>query len=212
MSAKIQRRAMKDGLDRRAVSRLSAAILQVEPAFPSSQFERDSNEGLEQLELKARVAHVAVNLEKHLPADFRAALSIVLRAGESWPAGDFDDPLSEFSAWPLLDWVARAGLDDIDASLDALRRLTHLFSAELAIRPFILRDEQRALATLRRWTADSSEHVRRLVSEGTRPRLPWAPRLPPFQRDAAPVLELLEKLRGDPSNTSGDRSPTISTT
>ena len=143
-----QRRAMKDGLDRRAVSRLSAAIVRAEPAFPASQFERNSNEGLEQLELKARVAHVAANLEKHLPTDYRTALSIVLRAGESWPAGDFDDRLSEFSAWPLLDWVALAGLDDFDASLDALRRLTPLFTAELAIRPFILRDQQRALATL----------------------------------------------------------------
>jgi 3-methyladenine DNA glycosylase AlkC len=60
------------------------------------------------------------------------------------------------------------------------------------------RDPERTLARLREWARDPHPHVRRLVSEGTRPRLPWAPRLVAFQKDPRPVLELLELLKDDP--------------
>jgi len=81
----------------------------------------------------------------------------------------------------------------------AQHALTQRFTAEFSIRPFIQRDQARTLARLREWTSDPSEHVRRLVSEGTRPRLPWAPRLRALQQDPRPALELLELLKDDPS-------------
>ena len=77
--------------------------------------------------------------------------------------------------------------------------LTKRFTAEFSIRPFITRYPKRTLALLRKWTKDPSDDVRRLVSEGTRPRLPWAPRLPEFQKDPGPVLGLLEELKDDPA-------------
>ena len=82
-----------------------------------------------------------------------------------------------FAAWPLIDWVGEYGLDQFDASLKALRKLTELFSAEFAIRPFLIEDPDRALRHLKTWLDDPNEHVRRLISEGTRPRLPWGRRL-----------------------------------
>jgi 3-methyladenine DNA glycosylase AlkC len=76
--------------------------------------------------------------------------------------------------------------------------VTKRFTAEFSIRAYIDRYPERTLAVLRDWANDDNVHVRRLVSEGTRPRLPWAPRLRRFQADPTPVLELLEMLKDDP--------------
>jgi 3-methyladenine DNA glycosylase AlkC len=118
---------------------------------------------------------------------------------QDWDPGDPEDPLRGFAAWPMIEMVGFYGLDEPEASLATLRRLTGLFSAEFAIRPFIEQDTPGVLAELSEWTGDADEHVRRLVSEGTRPRLPWGRRLRAFQRDPRPVLTLLEKLKDDPS-------------
>ena len=82
--------------------------------------------------------------------------------------------------------------------MKAQYELTQRFTAEFSIRPFLVRHQEKTLARLDKWTRDPNPHVRRLVSEGTRPRLPWAPRLRAFQKDPRPVLALLEKLKDDP--------------
>jgi 3-methyladenine DNA glycosylase AlkC len=76
--------------------------------------------------------------------------------------------------------------------------LTRRFSAEFSIRPFLDRWPGRTLERLAEWTRDPDPHVRRLCSEGTRPRLPWASRLQGFIRDPRPVLPILEALKDDP--------------
>ena len=192
-------RLMKDGLDKDAVLRLRTALSAADPDFDGAAFQRRAMKGLRALELKDRVRHLISVMTACLPADFPRALSIVVSAGENFPAGDPDDSLNGFACWPLIDWVAECGLDHFDLSLDALRRLTPLFSAEFAVRAFILADPPRALTTLAGWLTDPNEHVRRLISEGTRPLLPWGQQLPVFRSDPAPVLELLEVLRDDPS-------------
>ena len=83
--------------------------------------------------------------------------------------------------------------------MQALHTLTQCFTAEFSIRPFLQKHPEATLSQLMAWTRDPSEHVRRLVSEGTRQRLPWASRLPAFQRDPAPVLAVLERLKDDPA-------------
>jgi len=103
-----------------------------------------------------------------------------------------------FRHLPHVLFVAEFGLDHFDAAMRAQHDLTRRFTAEFSIRPFIERHPQQTLAVLGDWAADADPHVRRLVSEGTRPRLPWAARLPAFQRDPRPVLALLERLRDDP--------------
>ncbi len=198
MAEQNTRRLMKDGLDRTAVARLRDALCAGDPAFDGPAFERRALRGLTKLELKERVTHLIGAIAAGLPPDFSQALPIVLAAGESFPAGDPNDSLSGFAAWPLIDWVAEYGLDHFDTSLAGLRQLTPLFSAEFAVRPFLLADPDRALAVLAGWLADDSQHVRRLVSEGTRPRLPWGVQLPMFRNDPAPVLVLLQKLQDDP--------------
>jgi 3-methyladenine DNA glycosylase AlkC len=95
--------------------------------------------------------------------------------------------------------VAQFGLDHFEDSMRAQHALTQRFTAEFSIRAFFLRHEAATLARFKQWASDPSDHVRRLVSEGSRPRLPWAARLPAFQKNPAPVLELLELLKDDPA-------------
>lgn len=189
----------KEGLGPAAIERIARNIVRVEPGFDARAFARDAKRGLDALELKQRVAHVIAALARHLPAEIPRALEILCWAGAAWDTGDPNDKLRGFAAWPIIDFVGEHGLDHFDASLEALRKLTPLFSAEFAIRPFLVRDPTRTLKTLRRWTKDPSEHVRRLVSEGTRPRLPWGIRLRAFQEDPHATLPLLELLRDDAS-------------
>jgi 3-methyladenine DNA glycosylase AlkC len=97
------------------------------------------------------------------------------------------------------DFVEVYGLDDPDASLPALGTFTLVVSAEFAVRPFIVRYPEASFLQMRRWAEDPDPRVRRLASEGCRPRLPWAMALKPLQDDPAPILPILTALRHDPS-------------
>jgi 3-methyladenine DNA glycosylase AlkC len=190
---------LKHGLGRSAVARLARNIERAWPAFDSKGFTAASMRGLARLELKPRVGHIATRLAAFLPGDYAKALAIVVRASKTWDRGDEGDPLRGFAAWPLFHFIEHYGTGDFTRSMAAVRSMTHLFSAEFAIRPFIARYPRRAFAELQRWTTDSSEHVRRLASEGARPRLPWATRVPALIDDPSPVLALLDGLKDDPA-------------
>lgn len=180
----------------RTVARQIAAVW---PPFEADAFVADVLNGFEELGLMERGRHIAQKLRHHLPADYREAIGILLRScGERPARTDGDGGMSSFLYLPHVCFVAEYGLDHFDASMQAQHALTQRFTAEFSIRPFIERYPERTLAVLREWAADPDAHVRRLVSEGTRPRLPWAGRLRELQRDPRPVLELLELLRDDP--------------
>lgn len=153
---------------------------------------------LEPLELKARVIRIADALRSCLPADWPAAIGAVLAGISEGPTAT--EGVSEgFGSWPLLTLVERHGLGHPDVSLDALRRLTPHFSAEFAIRPYLAADPEGTLPLLEAWSRDPNPHVRRLVSEGSRPRLPWGMRL--AHRIARPeaMFDVLDRLADDPS-------------
>ncbi|WP_428264985.1 DNA alkylation repair protein [Haliangium sp.] len=192
------RKLFKDSLDRGAVKRLAKYVHEAQPGFDQAGFVRRASRGLADLEMKARVRHIASVLRAHLPEAYLDALAVLVRAGAAWRSKIDDDPAG-FAAWPLIEFVGWYGLDHASESLEALRGLTGLFSAEFAIRPFIEQDQAGVLARLATWTADADHYVRRLVSEGTRPRLPWAGRLRALQEEPRPALALLERLRDDES-------------
>ncbi len=188
---------MKEGINRLAVSRLAANLKRACDSFECDAFVAAATLDLERLELKERVRKVADTLAEFLPSDYPAAAKIIVRAGETWDRGEAGDPLRGFAAWPLFDFIAERGIADFRRSMAALRSITHLFSAEFAVRPFIARYPAQAFAELTKWTRHRDEHVRRLASEGARPRLPWATRLQPLIDDPAPVVALLEHLKDD---------------
>lgn len=178
---------------------LARQIAAVWPAFRSKAFLADALEGYDALELMDRGRHLARVLRRHLPEDYPDALSILLRSvGERPAKTDGDGGMASFFYLPHTCFVAEFGLEHFDLSMEAQHLLTQRFTAEFSIRPFIERYERQTLALLRRWARDPSVHVRRLVSEGSRPRLPWAGRLRRLQQDPSPVLELLELLKDDP--------------
>lgn len=175
----------------RAAARQMAVVW---PDFDAACFEQAACEGLEALELKARAMHVCSALEATLPRDFTRAASW-LRAAM---AGD--DGLKGWILWPVGEYIARHGQGEPALALALLHTLTPRFTAEWAIRPFIERHPALTFDMLMRWAADPDDHVRRLVSEGSRPRLPWGLQLKGLIRDPSPTLPLLERLQDDPSD------------
>jgi 3-methyladenine DNA glycosylase AlkC len=181
------------------------------PGFDRKRFETLATTGLQALELKARVMHLADALVATLPADFTRTAGLIEASlapplplddrGEpvALPAEAHEQGLSGWAVWVLGDVVVRQGMDDVPRALRCLHALTQRFSAEFAIRPFIAQHPQPTLDTLAQWVHDPSAHVRRLVSEGSRPRLPWGLRLQALVRDPSPTLGLLRALQDDPS-------------
>jgi 3-methyladenine DNA glycosylase AlkC len=165
--------------------------------FDRAAFVADALDGLEELELKERVRHISAILRRHLAADFGEALDHLLAALPP-PLTECEGVTEGFVVWPFCQFVEDHGVDDPGRSLPALHELTRRFSAEFAIRPFLISYPARTLDRLHEWTDDEDPHVRRLVSEGSRPRLPWGQRLQFLVDDPTPVLPLLEKLRDDP--------------
>ena len=177
---------------------IAGMVLAVYPAFPSKAFMRDTLAGYEALGLMPRGRHIASVLRRHLPVSYPDALAVLL-ASSRQPSPRNASGLASFLFMPHCFFVAEYGLDDFEPSMQAQYELTQRFTAEFSIRPFLIHRTEATLARLAQWALDPNEHVRRLVSEGTRPRLPWAPRLPAFQADPAPVLALLELLKDDPA-------------
>ncbi|MDK1374868.1 MULTISPECIES: DNA alkylation repair protein [unclassified Sinorhizobium] len=165
-------------------------------AFDRERFIALATRDLDSLELMQRSLQIRDALLQTLPEDFPAAAEILQRA---LPRDDAPG-LSGWALLPVNQFIATRGLDDFELSLSLLRRLTPHFTAEFGIRGFIHRDQQRALATISSWTSDNNHHVRRLASEGTRPRLPWAMRLPELIRDPQPILPILVALIDDPED------------
>jgi 3-methyladenine DNA glycosylase AlkC len=97
------------------------------------------------------------------------------------------------------DFVETYGLEHWDRSVAALEKFTRMSTSEFAVRPFLKRNQPRMMAQMAAWSKHESEHVRRLASEGCRPRLPWADALPALKRDPAPIWPILEQLKADPS-------------
>ncbi len=187
--------------------RIAAMVRRAWRRFDTNAFLQQVEPGYESLELMARGQRIAQALQTHLPQDVPRALGVLVdsmdppmgidAAGEP-DAGD--RPYSAFLYLPHSIYIGTHGLPHFEAAMAAQHALTQRFTAEFCIRPYLLRHQQATLARLREWAQDDNAHVRRLVSEGTRPRLPWAPRLPAFQNNPQLALPLLDALKDDPSS------------
>ncbi len=169
------------------------------PGFPADDFSARALRGLTELELKARARHIADALEATLPTSPKRAFAVLVAAMESPLEVTEGYGGSVFRYLPMSEFLERRGPEDVEAALAANYELTQRFSSEFCIRPLLLAQPERVLAVLAGWARDDNQHVRRLVSEGTRTRLPWGRQLPPFISEPAPVLPLLEMLKDDAS-------------
>jgi 3-methyladenine DNA glycosylase AlkC len=171
---------------------LAADVATVSPGFDPDGFVRAVlGRGWRDLELKRRVRRIATTLAATVPGNYRVQLVVLRRIAANYRG---------FTGTLFPDFVEVCGLDDFDASMRALAHFTRYSSSEFAVRPFIVREEERTLRVMRGWAEHHNEHVRRLASEGCRPRLPWGVALQRFKVDPTPILPILERLRADPSD------------
>ena len=196
----------KNLVDARLVRTAADHLVRAWPDFPTRRFVRQATTGLDELELKARVLHVREALAAALPDRFSAAADVLVRSlAPSRTDTDLSalqpgpDGLAGWIVWPMSEFVAAHGMRAPKRALAALRELTQRHTAEYAIRPFIVQHRELAFATLASWVDHRNPHVRRLVSEGLRPRLPWGIRLHELVEDPTPSLPLLERLQDDTS-------------
>ncbi|QJD86738.1 DNA alkylation repair protein [Cohnella herbarum] len=161
------------------------------PEFDGESFIRLSlGAGWNELELKGRMRRITMSLGATLPADYDRAIDVLEAIAE------------ECRGFPYLffpDFVEVYGLEHWEKSVAALETFTRMSSSEFAVRPFVKRDRPRMMAQMLEWSLHPNEHVRRLASEGCRPRLPWADALPELKRDPSPIWPILENLKADPS-------------
>jgi 3-methyladenine DNA glycosylase AlkC len=189
---------LKDFFSETLVREIGESIRRIHPAFDANGFVRSGLDGLDRLELLDRGWHLAEALRTYLPRPFARAADVLVASLGPEHAGTESFGMAPFRYLPHVFFVQKYGLDDFEAAMRAQYELTKRFSAETSIRAYLIRYPEQTYARLVEWASDENPHVRRLVSEGSRPRLPWAPRLPAFQRDPAPVIALLELLRDDP--------------
>ncbi|MEQ9289534.1 MAG: DNA alkylation repair protein [Cyclobacteriaceae bacterium] len=173
------------------VSGLASGIKEVHAPFDAIGFQQAVlDDQWEQRELKERMRHITVCLGAFLPHEYPEAVGILMKMAHE---------LSDFPAMVLSDFVEIYGLDHLDLSLDALELFTQSASAEFAIRPFIVKYEKETMGRMLDWSKHENHHLRRLASEGCRPRLPWAMALGIYKKNPALILPILENLKDDPS-------------
>lgn len=190
--------SLKDHLfNRPKVTYLAALFAAHTPKFADRKFVTRVMKKLPTLELKQRIVLIAESLEEYLPKNYPDAVAQIL--GSLPPALDeskTDDDFGDFIIAPLGEFIVRNGLtkEHLAISLDALKEITKRFSMEDAMRAFIRQFPQETIRELSLWAEDSNYHVRRLVSESTRPLLPWSGRID-LSIDA--TLPFLDRLHSD---------------
>ena len=183
--------ALKEIFNRERLRHFARETEAVWPGFDHRRFMRLATAGLDELGIMQRMRQAAVSLHETLPADFPEALPILKRLAPRIG--------HSFAAITLSEYVALYGRKHFDLSLDALKFFTRFGSSEFAVRHFLVADFDRTIAVMRRWAEEDDEHVRRLASEGSRPRLPWSFQLRNLIADPSPTGTILERLKADPS-------------
>jgi 3-methyladenine DNA glycosylase AlkC len=176
---------------------IGQSLAQVVPGFDDRRFRREASRDLDGLELKERAACIARAMAGQMPTAFEALAPLLIESLGPPLERTEGNGLAPFFYLPHTELIAVHGPSSFESGMAANYEVTKRFTAEFSIRPFLVRHRSKCLRVLQRWARDDDPHVRRLVSEGTRPRLPWACRLADFQADPHLALPLLEILKDD---------------
>ncbi len=152
--------------------------------------------GWEEMELKQRMRHISTMLQQYLPSDYSDAIAVILKL-VAYAKKHHEGMALEYMFLP--DFIEQYGLNEVELSINAMEQITSLTSCEFAVRPFIIRDQPFMMEQMLEWSKSEDHHLRRLASEGCRPRLPWAMALPTMKQDPSDILPVLENLKQDPS-------------
>jgi 3-methyladenine DNA glycosylase AlkC len=189
---------LKALMDRTLVALIGESLAGVVPGFDVRRFQASASKGLDKLELKERASFIARAMAEQMPADFDELAPLLVMSFGPPLGATGGNGLAPFFYFPHSHLIATSGVSRFESGMTANYEITKRFTAEFSVRPFLVEHRSKCLKLLTRWAKDENPHVRRLVSEGTRPRLPWAIRLPEFQADPQLSLPLLELLKDDP--------------
>jgi 3-methyladenine DNA glycosylase AlkC len=191
---------LKNMFNARFLDLLGENLQQVYPNFAQVDFIRTVlDTEWEKRELKQRIRHIATSLRLFLPNSYPEAVQVLVNLANYIRQSEKRDFVFEYIFLP--DFIEVYGLDDFVTSIPALEAITQLISAEFAVRPFIIKYPEKMLAQMLVWSQHPHYLVRRLASEGCRPRLPWGVALQSLKKDPSAILLILENLKADESET-----------
>ncbi|PCJ63605.1 MAG: DNA alkylation repair protein [Bacteroidetes bacterium] len=193
-------------LDKPAVLQLAMNLKIVFKDFNDTGFVERVMRDIEPLALKDRGILIAKNLREFLPNNYSDAIAHLLNSltpplketDNLGLSGLFYMPHVSFVSLYGLDLAYNDNIDPFETSMHAQYELTKRFSSEFSIREFLVDQPERTFKVLYQWMENPDPHVRRLCSEGTRPRLPWAQKIQSLVLDPSPSFRILENLKNDP--------------
>jgi len=182
---------LKDEYNKIFIAELGTKISKSNPAFDSKSFSQSIiNADWEERTLKDRMRVITHNIHSHLNLPYPKQIEILSQIVPNF---------SGLKGMVFPDFIQVYGLDDLTISLKAIERFTQYSTAEFAIRPFIEKYPLQTMQQMEAWSLHKNHHLRRLASEGCRPKLPWASFLKAFITDPGPTLPILEHLKNDDS-------------
>ena len=190
---------LKFWFDKELAKELSDKLSAVDKKFDKKNFVKSILSQIKDLELKDRVEVFADELHNQYDGKYSRGikqLSKILGPENLEETGMFTN---FYWVMPLAKYVEKYGLDDYDISIKAIEEITKRNTSEYAIRPYLVKYPKKTIAQMKKWSKDKNFHVRRLSSEGLRPRLPWAPKLDAFIENPETILPILNQLKDDKS-------------
>ena len=178
---------------------LADKIVDVYPMFQKQDFINSVDSKTNDWELKDRIKTITEALHEYIPLKYPDAVKLMIEI--LGPPNPNETGMFREGYWimPIAFFVETYGIDDFEISTNAIYQITQRNTGEYAVRPFIVKYPNEMLALMLKWSYDPNVHVRRLSSEGLRPRLPWAKKLDQFIADPTPILPILENLKQDKS-------------
>ncbi|NAY90859.1 3-methyladenine DNA glycosylase [Muricauda sp. JGD-17] len=188
---------LKLWFDKELAEMLANKLLAANTAFDHKSFISIVEQKVVDLELKNRVECIADALKMHLPNDYNIAIEQLLSI--LGPENEKETGMFKEYYWimPIAKYVEKYGLSDFKKSMKAIYEITKRNTGEYTVRTYLNVYPTETLKIMKDWSKDRNKHVRRLSSEGVRPRLPWASKLDQFIEDPTPIFPILENLKDD---------------
>lgn len=178
----------------------TSIILKVHPSFDKRSFLKQVfNTDWEDKELKQRMRHITITLKNHWFDGYAKNVTLLLNLINQLKEDGFKESSIEYMFFP--DFIEVYGIEDYDMSISAFEQITQFTSCEFAVRPFIIKYKSKMIDQMLLWSKHKHPAVRRLSSEGSRPRLPWAMAIPHLKNNPTSILPILENLKNDESES-----------
>jgi len=190
---------LKLWFDKELAKMLAKKIMTVQTDFPKAKFIKSVDSKVADLELKDRVELIADELHIHLSNSYAKNIKVLLKI--LGPENEEETGMFTNFYWvmPIAKYIEKYGLEDFDLSMNAIQEITKRNTGEYTIRPYLEMYPKKTLSEMKSWSKNKNKHIRRLASEGVRPRLPWASKLDQFIKNPKPILPILNNLKDDSS-------------